>query len=221
MVLDLLQASVEGWSLRNRLPDALLDRTLGSSELMSALCHMLLNGRDLALDVEVIVPHAEVKSAVVLASPLWYLLKLLPIQGVQRVDLKNGFNARLTTLDTYLLDDTGANIILTACLTDCNTDYHMLPDVSLVGPWNPQLQLRVDLEALLENEGHVFIGDTLCSKTLTFSLHKKQLRQLCCVVRFRSELEGHREFLLADILTGTALCYRQRQMCLASHEICG
>ena len=63
----------------DRLPDALLDGPLGGAESVQIVSHMLFNGRDLALDVEVVVPHSEIKSAMIFGLSAGHLLELFTI----------------------------------------------------------------------------------------------------------------------------------------------
>ena len=75
------------WSLRHGLPNALLDQSLSGLLRVGRYQHVLLNRRNLALDVLEVVADSEIKSVGVRCSSVWSLLPLFSIERIHTVDL--------------------------------------------------------------------------------------------------------------------------------------
>ena len=93
---------------------------------------MLVDGRNLTLDVLVVISDTQVKCFLVIAIAPRDLLKSLAVEGIHRVDLKNDCHIGVTSVDSDPLDDTTTYVVLTsAVIADGDTQDNVGSDMLL------------------------------------------------------------------------------------------
>ena len=95
---------------------------------------MLLDHRNLALDIEEVVPDAEIECTLVFLALIGNFLKQFAVKWVYHIDLKCDKHSWLVFQNSHFLNDASSYVLTFAIgLTYHNTEDHVLSDVLLEG----------------------------------------------------------------------------------------
>ena len=200
---------MESWSLAHSLPNTLLYGPLGCSKRSRRELHVLLDGRDLTLDVFKVIAHSKVKRVTVVTTALRHFLQNFAVKWIDCVYLQNDSLIGIVSCHSDSLDDAATDVVFTSFLVlDCHTQDHLCSYVLLDRFRHRESQSRVYFKAFLKHERHVFGRDALGFESLAFSLNSYQLCQFVDIVGLGGEVDRHDELLLLLVATSTLLGYR-------------